>query len=92
MCLSTPASLNKVYGDYIASISVNTDGFELSEDYYPTEGSEFGTGYSNPNRTFVSETQINIFGNFKTFGGALRNLIKYGNSTNNHRKPKEIYV
>lgn len=87
-----PASLNKVYGDYIASIVANKDSFELCECYYPTEGSEFGTGYCNPNRTYVSETQVNIFGNFKTFGGALRNLIKYGNSTHNHRKPKEIYV
>ena len=92
-----PTSINLVYGEYIASISVFNGGkfpeyFELAEHFYPTEGSEFGTGYSNPNRTYVSETQINIFGNFKTFGGALRNLIKYGNSTHNHRKPKEIYV
>lgn len=87
-----PTSVNLVYGDYIASIFDNTDSFELCECYYDTEGSEFGTGYSNPDRTYVSETQINIFGNFKTFGGALRNLIKYGNSTHNHRKPKEIYV
>ena len=87
-----PASLNEVYGDYIASIFEKKDSFELCECYYPTEGSEFGTGYINPNRDYVSETQINIFGDFKTFGGALRNLIKYGNSTHNHRKPKEIYV
>ena len=87
-----PASINLAYGDYIASIFDNTDSFELCECYYPTEGSEFGTGYRNPNRTYVSETQINILDNFKTVGGALRNLIKYGNSTNNHRKPKEIYV
>lgn len=87
-----PTSINLAYGDYIASIFDNTDGFELCECYYHTEGSEFGTGYCNPNRNYVSETQINIFGNFKTFGGALRNLIKYGNSTHNHRKPKEIYV
>lgn len=87
-----PTNINLVYGDYIASIQANKDSFELCECYYDTEGSEFGTGYSNPDRTYVSETQINIFGNFKTFGGALRNLIKYGNSTHNHRKPKEIYV
>ena len=87
-----PESINLVYGEYIASIQANKDSFDLCECYYPTEGSEFGTGYSNPNRTYVSETQINILDNFKTFGGALRNLIKYGNSTNNHRKPKEIYV
>ena len=87
-----PKSINLVYGEYIASIQADKDSFDLCECYYPTEGSEFGTGYSNPERTYVSETQINIFGNFKTFGGALRNLIKYGNSTHNHRKPKEIYV
>lgn len=87
-----PTSVNLVYGNYIASIFDNTDGFELCECYYPTESSEFGTGYCNPNRNYVSETQINIFGNFKTFCGALRNLIKYGNSTHNHRKPKEFYV
>lgn len=87
-----PTSVNLVYGEYIASIQANKDNFDLCECYYPTEGSEFGTGYCNLNRTYVSETQVNIFGNFKTFGGALRNLIKYGNSTNNHRKPKEIYV
>lgn len=37
-------------------------------------------------------TQLNIFGTFKTLGGALHNLMKYGNTTHDGRKPKEIYV
>lgn len=59
--------------------------YELDECFYPNSGAKFSTneGY---------ETQINIFGYFKTLSGAFRNLKRYGNSTYNDRKPKEIYV
>lgn len=87
-----PENVNIAYGDYIAQILPTKDGFSLEEAFYPTENSEFGVGYSSPERSYNSEYQINIFGEFKTLGGAFRNLIKYGNSTHNHRKPKEIYV
>lgn len=83
---------NQVCGDYIATITSTSKGaWTLEECFYPTDG-EFGDGYSNPNRNYVSETQINIFGEFKTFSGAFRNLIEKGNSTLNHRKPIEVYV
>lgn len=67
--------------DYYATI-LEYDGksFELAEHYYQEVKDE------------NKDCQINIFGYFKTIGGALRNLIKFGNTTMDGRKPKEIYV
>lgn len=83
--------------DYFATISGTgkMDGtsdeweYELAEYYYPNHGSEFSAEQTAP---YDSETQINIFGKFKTLSGAIRSLKSKGNSTYNHRKPIEIYV
>ena len=67
--------------DYYATIlEFGEAGFELAEHYYQKE--------KNENK----DCQINIFGYFKTLGGALRNLSKLGNTTLDGRKPKEIYI
>ena len=67
--------------DYYATI-LEYDGksFELAEHYYQEVKDE------------NKDCQINIFGYFKTIGGALRNLSKFGNTTMDGRKPKEIYI
>lgn len=77
---------------YIASITDDGDGFwELAEHFYPLFGKPFS---AEPQNQVYDETmmQINIFGTFKTFEGAYRNLLRKGNSTLNGRKPKEIYI
>lgn len=67
--------------DYYATIlEFGEAGFELAEHYYQKEKDE------------NKDCQINIFGYFRTIGGALRNLSKLGNTTLDGRKPKEIYV
>lgn len=63
--------------------------YELAEHYYPNHGSKFSAEQSEP---YDSETQINIFGKFKTLSGAVRSLKLKGNSTCNNRKPMEVYV
>ena len=83
--------------DYFATIlgTGKMDGtsdeweYELAEHFYPNHGSEFSAEQTVP---YDSETQINIFGNFKTLSGAVRSLKSKGNSIYNHRKPIEIYV
>ena len=67
--------------EYYATISVfDEKGYELAEPYYQEVRDE------------NKDCQINIFGYFKTIGGALRNLSKFGNTTIDGRKPKEIYI
>ena len=67
--------------EYYATISVfDEKGYELAEHYYQEVRDE------------NKDCQINIFGYFKTIGGALRNLSKFGNTTLDGRKPKEIYI
>jgi len=78
--------------DYIGSITLydsNEESWELAECYYPLHGSEFSL---NDTKYDEEQTQVNIFGYWKTFAGALNSLLTKGNSTKNHRKPVDIYV
>ena len=67
--------------EYYATISVfDEKGYEHAEHYYQEVRDE------------NKDCQVNIFGYFKTIGGALRNLSRFGNTTIDGRKPKEIYI
>ena len=64
---------------YYASIIAGAGKYELSECYVKS------SSQTNP-------TQINIFGYFPTIGDALRDLMANGNTTNDGRKPSQIYI
>lgn len=68
------------YGaEYYASVIGGAGKYELSECYVESHAT------TNP-------TQINIFGYFPTIGDALRDLMEHGNTTNDGRKPAQIYI
>ena len=62
--------------------------YQLEERYYPNNGATYSTG-EYPG---TDQTQINIFGTWKTLAGALNSYTQKGNSTDNNRKPTLIYV
>lgn len=70
------------YGlEYYATIITDFDEqkrVELAEHY---------VGY----KTNGSDTQINIFGYFANATNAAKNLLRFGNTTEDKRKPIEIY-
>lgn len=68
---------------YYATITTNFDSekrCELAEHF---------VGFEDPMNGH--DTQINIFGYFKSARNAARNLLRYGNTTDDGRKPIEIY-
>lgn len=68
---------------YYATIITNFDSdnrCELAEHF---------VGFEDPMNGH--DTQINIFGYFKSARNAARNLLRYGNTTHDGRKPIEIY-
>ena len=83
-CLTRDFSTHKPgYGlEYYATIITDFDeqkSVELAEHY---------VGYKETNK---GDTQINIFGYFANATNAAKNLLRFGNTTEDKRKPIEIY-
>ena len=63
--------------------------FELSEGFIDIDDA-FCDKYGEEYRKYIGteQTAMHIYGHFKTLGGAVRNLAKYGTK----RNPMDIYV
>lgn len=78
---------------HYAQISqVGENNWEISERHIPIDEA-FCEKYGEEYRKYIgtSQTGMFIYGFYKTFGNALRNLRKFG-ASNKHRKPIEVYV
>lgn len=78
---------------HYAQISqVGENNWEISERHIPIDEA-FCEKYGEEYHKYIGteQTAMFIYGYFKTFGHALRNLRKFG-ASNEHRKPIEVYV
>lgn len=95
ICKLSAEGTSTVWTHYANIANMNTaksNVWEVNEQFINIDKAfvdKYGVEYAPHLET--KQKAMYIYGYFKTLGGAVRNLAKYGTSKNG-RKPKEIYV
>ena len=78
-----------MYGKYMSL--AQTHFATIITDFDEQNRVELAEHYVGYEETNGGDTQINIFGYFASAVNAAKNLLRFGNTTEDKRKPIEIY-